>query len=217
MTSSIEKSIQDPGLYDLLRSHKTEIMRGLHVHKIGEIQSFDSTKKTAEIQILFKRVLPDDSIESFPVLVDCPVVTIQGGGGSLAFPIVKGDQCLVMFSDRNIDAWFTNGAEAAPYDARCHDLSDGIAIVGLNALTSTLTAYEDDAVVLKYKEAALRLKDGKIAVENATKNLLTLINGLIDTLKGIQALDPVSGALPLTPASIADLEALKADFSALLY
>ena len=215
MEQLIEKSIPVPNLFDVFRNFKTEIMRGLHVCKVGKIQSFDSTKRTAEIQILFKLVLPDGSIKQFPKLVDCPVFTLQGDGGSLTFPIAKDDQCLVLFSDRNLDAWFLNGDEAAPLDARCHDLSDGIALVGLNALTSTLATYEADAVALKYDGAAIRLKAGKIAIENATKNLLTLVDGMIDVLKGLQVQGP--GVYPLTAASIASLEDLKAEFGALLY
>lgn len=57
--------------------------------------------------------------------------------------------------------------------------------------------------------------DGKIALSNATKDLLTLLNGLIDVIKGLttagtaaaQAIDPVSQAL---------LEAYKLQLAALL-
>jgi hypothetical protein len=135
------KPIITPGLLDVLTALKTEIFSTLNCVKIGKITKFDQTKKTAEIQILFKRVT-QDHVLSYPILVDCPIFTLQGGGGSLRMPVQTGDTCIVLFADRNIDIWFSNGAEAAPANSRCHDLSDGIAIVGLNAQNGTLADYD---------------------------------------------------------------------------
>jgi hypothetical protein len=135
------KPLNEPELIDVLQSLKQDIFKSLNCVKIGKINSFDQTKKTATIQILFKRVMPDKVI-SYPLLVDCPVFTLQGGGGAIQMPIQAGDPCIVLFADRNIDNWYSNGSEAAPADLRCHHLNDGLAIVGINALTSTLPAYD---------------------------------------------------------------------------
>ena len=137
------KPTVDVQLLDVLKSLKAEIFSSLNCIKIGQITNFNPSKKSAEIQLLFKRVTPDQVL-SYTVLVDCPVFTLQGGGGSLRMPIAAGDTCIVLFADRNIDIWFSNGAEAAPANSRCHDLSDGIAIVGLNALSSDLDDYDDN-------------------------------------------------------------------------
>lgn len=74
-----------------------------------------------------------------PLLVDVPVMFPGGGGVSLTFPIKKGDECLVVFSARCIDAWWQLGAGSGatpgqvPPDARMHNLSDGFAFVGLRS------------------------------------------------------------------------------------
>lgn len=138
------QSIVQPQLLDALRRLQRETFKTLNCVKVGQINRFDGTKKTAEVQILFKRVLPGDQVASYPVLVDVPIFTLQGGGVAVQMPITQGDQCLVLFSDRNLDIWFQNGAEAAPLNDRCHDLSDGIALVGLNALNSAMPAYPTD-------------------------------------------------------------------------
>jgi hypothetical protein len=249
MTNPITKSPLNPRLTDVLSALKTDIFRSLNAVKVGEIVTFDMERKTAKIKILFKRVLPDKTVSSYPALVDCPVFTLQGGGASIQFPIVAGDQCLLLFSDRNLDAWFTAGSEQAPLTARCHDLSDGIALVGLNSLASTLANYEADKVRLFFEDgkATLILEDGSatlqaedeaaaviadaagarltggtdeavvqaatlVKIENATANLLTLIEGLIDVLKALQ----VEGPISLTAASISALEAQKLIFEGLL-
>lgn len=239
-----QKTIIDPTLADVLVNFKQDIFATMNCVKIGKIASFNVTKKTAQIQILFKRVLPDGSTQSLPLLVDCPVLTPQGGGGALQFPIAAGDQCLVLFSDRRIDEWLQNGAEAAPGDGRMHDLSDGIAIVGLNAIGNALPAYPTNKVVLSYQGTRFELTStgwnfvgaggaeidinsvidlkasagGEVAItalvtiKNNITTLNTLIGLLLTTLEGLQ----VNGPIPLTAASIAAIEALRAQFTALL-
>jgi len=138
----MNKTLQFPSLLDVLNGLKNDINISMNCVKIGIIDSFNQTIKSAVIQLVFKRTLPDDSIVSYPLLVDCPVFTLQGGGGAIQFPIVKGDTCIVLFSDRNIDNWFEDGSESAPFNQRCHDLSDGIALVGINSKNSDLPDYD---------------------------------------------------------------------------
>ncbi len=178
------------------------------------IQSFDGVKKTAEVQILTKRVLPNGSIQSYPPLVDCPVFTLQGGGGAIEMPITKGDQCIILFSDRNLDAWYKNGATAAPFDQRCHDLSDGIVLVGLNALTSTLADYASDELKITYGTGKIAVNNvNLITIRNGTTSLLTLVSGLIDVIAAITDANNVA----LSGASIAALNAYKTVLASLLY
>lgn len=214
MSEEFLHQVIPPNLSDAMARLKSDILKSVNCVKVGRIQSFDGAKKTASVQILFKRVAPGGMAVSYPVLIDCPVFTLQGGGGSIKFPIAQGDHCLVLFADRNIDAWYENGTEEVPFDARLHDLSDGICLVGLNALTSSLSAYPSGEALYELDGAELGLKDGLIKVKSATTDLLTLIEGLIDVLKGIST---VPGGGPLNAASIAALEAQKLFFQGLLY
>ena len=134
-------------LSDLLEALKREIFLTLNCIKIGQIQSFDPVKKTAEILIQFKRILSDNTIQEYFPLLDCPVFTLQGGGGSIQFPVAKGDDCIVLFSDRSLEIWLNTGVSAAPNSLRTHALSDAIAIVGVNSLQSSLAAYTSDVVL----------------------------------------------------------------------
>lgn len=220
---------------DILANLKRDIFLSLNCVKIGQITAFDDTRRTVRVQLLFKRVLPNGALQSYPALVDCPVFILQGGGSAVQLQITPGDQCIVLFADRNIDAWFKSGTEQPPFDGRAHDLSDGIALVGVNSLASQLESYEPDAFRLFFSGttgAELRLLDGAaslrsaknetmaeinmaaqmIEIKNATTSLLTLMNAFITVLEGLQ----VTGPLPLTPASIAALEAQKAQFATLL-
>lgn len=206
-------SISEPNLYDVLANWRLDLLAGLNCLKVGQIQTFDRTKKTATVGLLFKRVLADGTIQSYPLLLDCPVFTLQGGGGSLQFPIAPGDQCLVLFSDRNLDAWFQNGAAAPPLDGRLHDLSDGIALVGVNALNSSLPPYSATESRLQYGGAKIGLQGGLVTVRSNTQSLLTVLQNLVTTLQALTT----TGGDTVSAASQAALGLILTELLTLLY
>jgi hypothetical protein len=223
MTNALNNNpILDPEPLDVLLALKSDILYNMNCVKIGQIQSFDGTKKTARVQILFKRIIPDTStasgtrIQEYPVLVDCPVLTLQGGTGGIQFPITAGDQCLLLFADRNIDAWFQTGSAQAPFDGRCHDLSDGLCIVGLNALTSSLPNYSATLAKVFNGTGFITISPaGVVTIGNGSTSLLMLLVGLITLIEALMVQDGPS-ELPLTAASIAALEAYKLQLAVLL-
>lgn len=195
MPNKLLKNPAPPELADLIRNIKDDIFRSLNCVKIGSIQSFNQEKKTAKINLLFKRAINDKTI-SYPVLVDCPVFTLQGGGGSLQMPIAAGDTCLVLFADRNIDNWYSTGSEAAPGNQRCHDISDGIAIVGLNSLVSSLANYDDNVNLIIPATKKLVVSGGATAeiLGSAALALLAEMQTFVNAYKIHTHLDPVSGS-----------------------
>ena len=127
----------------------------------GVVQSFDVAAMTVEVQpsIRGRVQLPDGGVDSvdLPVLVDVPVVFPSGGGFTLTFPIHYGDECLVVFSARCIDAWWQSGGVGDPLEPRMHNLSDGFALVGPFSQPETLPAVSDEDV-------QLRTDDGQASV-----------------------------------------------------
>jgi hypothetical protein len=151
---------------------KKDIFNNLNCIQIGKIQEFNSTTQTATIEIQFKRVLRD-RFEDYPLLLDCPVVVINGGSGKLTMPIAKGDNCIVLFCDRCIDDWFTSGTKQPPRVYRTHDINDGFALVGINHLQSLITNYLVNGVELSYNGGGI-----KITTE-VNVNLNTNISGVL--------------------------------------
>jgi Phage protein Gp138 N-terminal domain/GpV Apex motif len=100
----------------------------------GRIHDFNAAKMTVSVEPTIQALLRlSDGQEkwvSIPMLVDCPVIFPSGGGFTLTFPVVSGDECLVIFSSRCIDAWWHQGGIQVQADLRMHDLSDGFAMVG---------------------------------------------------------------------------------------
>lgn len=208
----MSKTFMDPELTDVLDAQTNQIFKTLNCVKVGKITRFDPSDKTAEIQILFKRVLPGGNIQSYPLLIDCPVFTLQGGTGALQMPIAVGDQCLVIFADRNIDAWFKTGSEVAPFNARAHDISDGFALVGVNALTSAMGDYSATELKLYNGLGKIGIEGGRITLTNGTLTLLTLISGLIDVITALTV-----NSNPIDAPGQAALQAYKTVLMGLLY
>lgn len=146
-----------PDLTDVLEENKNQIEKNINCIKIGIIESFDSTVQTATIRIATKQIIQinDDgsrSLQENSLMLECPVVVMHGGESHLTFGIQEGDNCIVMFNDRDIDNWFIDGGVAAPNSPRLHDLSDGIAIVGINNMTSSIQNYLENGIRLAYNE-----------------------------------------------------------------
>lgn len=85
-----------------------------------------------------------------PKLLDCPLHFPRGGGCVLTFPVVPGDECLVVFSSRCIDAWWQNGGHDNTLpDTRMHDLSDGFVFVGFSSIPNVPGSMSTTSVQLR--------------------------------------------------------------------
>jgi phage baseplate assembly protein gpV len=101
-----------------------------------------------------------------PLLVDCPVQFPAGGGCTLTFPVKAGDECLVVFSSRCIDAWWQSGGVQVQPELRMHDLSDGFALLGFRSQPRVIGNISTTA-------AQLRTDDGAAFVEvNSTSHAI---------------------------------------------
>ena len=127
-----------PNLKTILDEVKAEIFSTLNCVQVGRIEKITPGEQTVEVSIQIKRLARNGSSTFYPVLVDVPYFILQGGGAYLDMPITPGDYCIVLFNDRNLDAWWSTANVADPPTARKHSMSDGIAIVGLNPASAPL-------------------------------------------------------------------------------
>lgn len=215
----------DPSLKDLLDLHKKDIMLSLNCHAIGTIQSFNSTNQTATATINYKKtVLKQDSngvvyneLINYPVLLDIPVVILGGGICNLTFPITAGDECLILFNDRDIDNWFSSGQVGPVASSRLHSFADGIALVGVKSLAHSITGYDMTRAKLAYGETYVGVSATHIKIANNITTLNTLLQSLITTIQSITTTNAVVGVpCTLSPASIAALTSVASQIGGLL-
>lgn len=191
----------------LLAAQKSDIFSTFHCIQIGKIEKVTAADQTVEVTLQIKRPATDGTSAAIPLLVDVPYFVLQGGGAYIDMPIAVGDYCIVLFNDRDIDVWWSTANMADPATNRKHDLSDGIAIVGLNPKPSALPM--DGASI------GLIAKDKKVRIKNNTETLYTLIGDLIDAVSGLTTYgSPSSHAV--TAASKSQLSGIKTRFQSLL-
>lgn len=111
-----------------------------------------------------------------PELLDVPFFVYTGGGYCLTLPIKPGDDCLIVFGDSCMDAWWQSGDVQNQVEQRRHDLSDGFAIVGFRSQPHVVTNYSPDT-------AQLRNEAGDAYFEISGSNINIIASGDI-TING---------------------------------
>jgi hypothetical protein len=140
-------------LFEALRMALDGRQAGIWTACVGIVQSFDPVAITCVVQPAIQgRVTAKDGTASFvnmPLLLDCPVQFPGGGGVTMTFPVKKDDECLVVFANRCIDAWWQQGGIQPPMEARMHDLSDGCAFVGIRSQPRRIEGVSTTAAQLR--------------------------------------------------------------------
>lgn len=209
----------DPTLKDLLDLAKKDIFLSFNCHAIATIQEFDETDQTVSATINYKKSFtqgqPDGSIitvlKDYPILVDVPVVILSGGPWSLTFPIAQGDECLILFNDRDIDNWFQSGQVGALASGRLHSFSDGIALVGLRSLARSIADYDTTRAVLGHSsgtmvavgETLIKIANASTSLGAILTQLRTDLSSLATNLQGNPTGEPAAAAAGVALATAA--------------
>lgn len=132
----------------------------------GIIQAFDPVEQTVRVQPAIREVITGKDYVPVPValpeLLDVPIVLPRAGDYVITLPIKAGDECLVIFTDMCMDAWWQNGGVQNQMEQRRHDLSDGFAILGTWSQPRRLDNYNVNAMQLyNYKTGTGIAVDGQ--------------------------------------------------------
>lgn len=141
----------------------------------GVVAAVDLAKMTVSVQPTVQAVVQGQNgaltAVRMPLLVDCPLVFPNGGGFMLTFPVAVGDECLVVFAARCIDAWWQSGGVQPQAELRMHDLSDGFAIPGPRSQPRVVPGISSANVQLRNEEGAAFVEiapDGTITLKSPT-------------------------------------------------
>lgn len=143
----------------------------------GIVQSVNLTAMTCVVQLAIQgRYQGQDGSNQYiniAPLQDCPICFPSAGGFTITLPIKAGDEVLVIFASRCIDAWWQSGGYLnQALEIRMHDLSDGFVIPGprsqkrlVAAISSTDLQIRNDAGTTYISITA----DGKIKLVSASE------------------------------------------------
>lgn len=155
----------------LLAAHTNARVLNVHTAIPGIIDSFDPDTQTAKVKPTIKTLYTPDNDDAQwlerPLCVDVPVCFPGSGDYVLTFPIKQGDECLLVFCERAIDNWFTEGGVQEQSDYREHDASDAVAIVGLRSQPNKLDDFDNENAQLRNSDGDTTItldKEGTITV-----------------------------------------------------
>ena len=142
----------------------------MHTALPGEIKSYDPDKGVATVLPKAKFTKPDGSMMDFPEISGVPVMFPQSKNVTIAWPIKKGDGCLLVFSEQALDYWMY-GKET---DTKLKfDLTNAIAIPNLTSGgNSTMKlACDEDAVAIAAGDTKAKItpKTAELSVRPRSK------------------------------------------------
>lgn len=212
------------------------IMARLNCHNIGKILEFDPATQTCSIQLMQIKQFNNQQITP-AILTQVPLIIYGSGGGHITFPDPTDTICVLLFMDRNIDAFLETGESYVPQSTRMHDFTDCVALTTFKTLANPLTEYDEKAVTIMNEEIIEEVKQksfikiysqqilmqnslggqisvtDKINIQNNQRNLANLIQSFLTACESI-AVDTNSGVI--TPASKQLFTDLKTQFEELL-
>jgi hypothetical protein len=200
----------NPEIADLLNQFKKMIFLTMNCHHMGTIQSFDAVKLTATVTINYKQShqrLDSKSgtyktvLIDYPQLIDVPVIFLGGGKFYQSFPIKAGDQCLLIFNDRDLDNYIAGSTTSPPNTPRCHSFSDGLALV----FKKDIAGFDTTHAGTFSDKAGVGVGENSVKIYNDTHTLNGLLQELITEIKNLTVTCAGSGSPSSTPINAASL------------
>lgn len=177
---------ETPTLTDVIKTAMETRLTDLHVMLPGEFVSFDASTGKASAKVLIKRKFEDGTTVELPLLKDIPVQMPRTESAIIYIPIKAGDKCMLLFSERSLDAWKKQSGSQDPQDRRKHHLSDAVAVPGLYSFIDPqlVGILDQNSILIENDKTRIRLKpDGRVKILNKLTQaelILILHTALLD-------------------------------------
>lgn len=186
-------------LIELLNEALTSKMADVHICLPAKIIDYDYTIRKATVQPALNQKYNDGEVIEFPQIHNVPVIQPSSGGAFIHLPVKKGDNILLVFSEKSLEEWLQNGKQTTPDDPRQNNLTDAIAITGLSPFIASGVPNNED-VIISYAGSKISIKpDSSIEAESNTINLIAdnvNVSGKI-TASSIEATGEIKSATAL--------------------
>ena len=201
--------LQTKSLYEMMEQFLKIVFETMNCCKIGKVIAVDSVNQTVDCEIMTKETIPQkggERIVSYPEILKVPFVVIGGGNSYISFPISVGDEALIIFNDFDYTRWQETGEAHPALFRRHHDLSDGIALIGLRNVNRLIQNYSEFVKILydggDAGKSSIEVKDVSIDMTTdtvkASKDVAivgnTTIGGTADVTGNITGSANIDGA-----------------------
>lgn len=164
---------------EAIRSAFDNLMAGHFVSLVGIVNE-DSDGHTVKVQPSVKAQKTDQhgktEWQDYPLLQDVPLHFPSGGGTHMTFPVKKGDEVLVVFASRHIDAWQQSGGVQKPVSTRMHSLSDGFAFAGFRSNPKKLQNVSTTAAEMRSTDGNTKVSLDPAAGVSVSTNKAVSVN-----------------------------------------
>ena len=195
----------------------------LHTCTPGIIQSYDEKQHLAEVQPVLKRVLTTDEVLETPIVANVPVVFPRTSSFIMHYPINQGDRVLLVYAERSLDNYLSDGSTDPAIDGKKFDITDAIAIPGLFPFSEKSTVENNTDFVINFNEktfsigqsgrieitdgqASFVIESGKVAVGTSATEVLNILSQTLEKLS-TTTVNTAIGPQPLS--TFADFIALQ--------
>lgn len=172
---------------EIFKSSVDSLISNIHTSLPAVVISYDPQSNKATVKPALRRNYSTGVVE-LPILENVPVLFPS----NIKFPVLENDYVLLIFCERSIDLWLEVGGEVTPDDTRKYDLSDAIAIPGLQPFSS-FESYENRDFSIEYKGSSITIKENgdveiktsnRVAMGSSTVEVLQVIDDLLSYLQG---------------------------------
>lgn len=179
-----------PDLAQLLRDAIDSKLIDTHVSLPATVVSFSSSNQTASVQPSLKTKLANAQVVPMPIIQNVPVVYPRCAQGGVTFPLSRGDQVHLVFSERSLDVWKSKGGTVDPQEARKFHLSDAVCYPGLFSPKLPQSGFPVGLEVLWGNSKISLGEGGNFKFAGATEELMTILS---DTLLACSQIENSSG------------------------
>lgn len=146
-----------PDISNVIQFNALKTASELNCMRIATVEEVHYDDLTVTVRLLNKRTLGQNP-DGTPNVRDYALIRakICYCNPFITFPISVGDDCVLLFSDREIESWFINGDTQPVNYQRMHDLTDAFAIFGIRSIPRMIQIAQD----------CLHLNYSKVVAEN---------------------------------------------------
>lgn len=175
---------ESPNFPDTLKAVIRYSLSNVHTSFPAKVLKYSASDQKADVQPLIKKVYVDNRVESYPAIVNVPIIFPRTATAIISLPIKPGDLVLVLIMERSIDQWLEgSGKESEPISNRRFDLSDAVAIPGLYPFGNGSNAHPD-SILIKNGSTSIKVDpDGKIEMGSSEAQLLDIIDQTLSEIK----------------------------------
>lgn len=178
-------SQKDASLSEVMRSIINTVVLEMYFCLPAKIEFYDPLTQYADVQVQLLEGYNDGSTSPIPVIPNVPVKHPRANDGAafIHMPLKPGDDCILVFSQRSLDNWKTQGGMTDPADNRkCH-LSDAFALIGGSAFPDAFAPTTTDSIeIVNGQTSVIVHPDGKFEAKNSTAELIDLIDQITEQI-----------------------------------